>query len=155
MRREDLTQGSLGLYYAASWLWRRHVPLLPVLLDLALFVLTGARVTHETQIGKRCRLAHGGNGVVIHRKARVGNRVWIGQQVTLGGAGQQGKYPVVEDDVYLGAGCKVLGGVVVGHNSVIGANAVVTCSVPPRSVVGGVPARILREDVDGHTVESW
>ena len=57
--------------------------------------------------------------------------------------------------MYLGAGCKVLGDVTVMCNSVVGANAVVTKSVPPFCVVAGVTARILREGVDSHDVETW
>jgi serine O-acetyltransferase len=100
-------------------------------------------------------LAHGGNGVVIHPRARVGRNVIIHQQVTIGGSGKSGGVPVIEDDVYLGAGCKVLGDVTVGHNSLVGANAVVTKSVPPRCIVAGVPARVIREDVDAHDIETW
>jgi acetyltransferase-like isoleucine patch superfamily enzyme len=48
---------------------------------------------------------------------------------------------VIEDNVWIGEGACILGGVRVGHNSIVGANAVVTCDVPPYSVVAGVPAR--------------
>src|SRR5665647_3418879 len=51
---------------------------------------------------------------------------------------------VIEDDCWLGAGSAVLAGVTVGHDSVVAAGAVVTRDVPPYSVVGGVPARVLR-----------
>ena len=52
---------------------------------------------------------------------------------------------VIEDGVWLGQGCVILKGVNVGKRSVVGANAVVTKDVPPYSVVGGVPARIIKE----------
>jgi acetyltransferase-like isoleucine patch superfamily enzyme len=50
----------------------------------------------------------------------------------------------VEDDVWLGAGCTVVGGVTVGRGSVVAAGAVVTGDVEPYSVVAGVPARLVR-----------
>ena len=50
----------------------------------------------------------------------------------------------IEDDCWLGAGSTVLAGVTIGHDSVVAAGAVVTRDVPPYSVVGGVPARVLR-----------
>jgi acetyltransferase-like isoleucine patch superfamily enzyme len=55
---------------------------------------------------------------------------------------------VVEDDVWIGSGAIVTDGVRIGKGSVIAAGAVVTTEVPPHTVVGGVPARVLRE-IDG------
>jgi len=55
------------------------------------------------------------------------------------------KSVVIEDGVWLGEGCVVLKGVTIGRRSVVGANAVVTKDVPPFTVVGGVPARVIRK----------
>lgn len=52
---------------------------------------------------------------------------------------------VVEDDVYLGMGVRVLAGVTIGHGTVVGAGAVVTRSLPPYAVAAGVPAHVLRD----------
>ncbi len=54
----------------------------------------------------------------------------------------------IEDDVWIGAGAVVTDGVCIGKGAVIGAGAVVTCDVPPHTVVAGVPARVIRE-IDG------
>ncbi len=51
---------------------------------------------------------------------------------------------VVEDDVWLGVGVKVLDGVTIGRGAVIGAGAVVTKDIPPLAIAAGVPARVLR-----------
>lgn len=51
---------------------------------------------------------------------------------------------VIEDDVWLGAGAVVTDGVHIGHGAVVAAGAVVTSDVPPRAVVAGVPARLVR-----------
>ncbi len=56
---------------------------------------------------------------------------------------------VIEDDVWLGSAAVVTDGVRVGRGSVVAAGAVVTKDVPPHTVVGGVPARVIRE-VDGN-----
>lgn len=55
---------------------------------------------------------------------------------------------VIEDDVWLGAGAVITDGVRVGQGAVVAAGAVVTRDVPPHCVVGGVPARVLKE-IDG------
>jgi acetyltransferase-like isoleucine patch superfamily enzyme len=57
----------------------------------------------------------------------------------------QSKGPVIiEENVWIGEGAAILPGVRVGKNSIVGANSVVTRDVPPNSIVGGAPARVLR-----------
>lgn len=51
---------------------------------------------------------------------------------------------VIEDECWLGEGCVILKGVTVGRRSVVGANAVVTKSIPPYSVACGNPARVIK-----------
>jgi acetyltransferase-like isoleucine patch superfamily enzyme len=59
--------------------------------------------------------------------------------------GLTGERLVLGDDVWLGYGAMILGGVTVGTGSIVGARAVVVDDVPPYSVVAGVPARVLRK----------
>jgi acetyltransferase-like isoleucine patch superfamily enzyme len=54
---------------------------------------------------------------------------------------------VIEDDVWIGCNCLILKGVTIGAGSVVAAGAVVTKTCPPRSLIGGVPAKVIREDV--------
>lgn len=77
-------------------------------------------------------------GIVIHSHTQIGQRVTIMQQVTLG-ARRLGinEAPVIEDDVYIGAGAKVLGNVRIGRHAVIGANAVITRDVAAGATVVG------------------
>ncbi len=51
---------------------------------------------------------------------------------------------IIEDDVWIGANTIVTSGVTVGRGSVIAAGAVVTKNVPPYSIVGGVPAKVMK-----------
>ncbi len=60
---------------------------------------------------------------------------------------QQGMYSkggiVIEDDVWIGTHCAILDGVTIGHGSIIAAGAVVNRDVPPFSIVGGVPGKVI------------
>lgn len=84
-------------------------------------------------------------GVVIHSAVVLGERVVILHQVTVGARNIDDRAPVVEDDVFIGAGAKVLGGIRVGRGCIIGANAVVTHDIPPGSTVIGVN-QIIKEE---------
>jgi serine O-acetyltransferase len=77
-------------------------------------------------------------GIIIHEASDIGRRVTIMQQVTLGGKNLGvNEAPVIEDDVYIGAGAKVLGAVHIGRGAIVGANAVVTRDVPAHATVVG------------------
>jgi serine O-acetyltransferase len=84
-------------------------------------------------------------GVVIGETAEIGDNVTLYHGVTLGGTSlQKGKrHPTLENEVVVGAGAKILGAIIVGEGSRIGANAVVNKAVPPNSVVVGVPGQVV------------
>ena len=94
------------------------------------------------------KFAYGGIATVIHARAVVGKNTVIGQCVTIGGRSRHYEVPKIGDNVYIGAGAKILGPVTVGDNSVIGAGAVVLKDVPANSVVVGVPAKVIKTDID-------
>jgi serine O-acetyltransferase len=112
-------------------------------------------VPYKTKIGKNCRLAHGGNGVVIHQDVKIGDNVLICHQVTIGGRGYLARLPIIGSDVYIGPGAKILGPVTIGDNCVIGANAVVSRNIPSNCVASGFPAQILKRHIDAHKIENW
>lgn len=83
-------------------------------------------------------------GVVLHGGMTLGNRVTIYQNVTVASHPRVNEAATLEDDVVLCAGCVIVGPVVIGQRSIVGANAVVTKDVPPDTTVVGIPAAPVR-----------
>jgi serine O-acetyltransferase len=80
-------------------------------------------------------------GVVINTSVKGGRHVVVEHQVTIGA--EREKSPVLGDEVFIGAGAKVLGGITLGNDVRVGANAVVLNDVPDGATVAGVPAKIV------------
>lgn len=95
---------------------------------------------HCDDIGGGLRIQHGFATIITAEK--IGKNAKIFQQVTIGYNGDV--RPTIGDNVEICCGAKVLGGVHVGNNVIIGANAVVVKDVPDNCVVGGVPAKIIK-----------
>jgi len=126
------------------WLWKHKLKLLARWLSHFNRFVTGIEIHPGAQLGRGLFIDHG-MGVVIGETAEVGLNVTIYHGVTLGGVSlEKGKrHPTIADNVVIGAGAKVLGNITIGEGSRIGANAVVVNSVPPNSVVVGVPGQIV------------
>jgi serine O-acetyltransferase len=122
----------------------RNLPVLPELLTYLNIVLFGLEVTPRCEIGPGIFFPHPSGTVV--GAWRIGSNVTILQGVTLGAKRMDlgfdcGLRPEVGDNVVLGAGAKILGGIQIGDNVTVGANSVVVDSVEAGSTVVGIPAR--------------
>lgn len=145
----------MAYYRGSRWLYLHGIPFLPRVIDRLNEFVFHCCLPHTTEIGEGSAVGQHGIGVNLHPRARIGRNVFIGSCVTVGGRSQKEEVPRIHDNVYIAAGAKVLGGIVVGEGSVVGANAVVIQSIPPRSAAAGVPARIVRENVDVYELTGW
>jgi len=111
--------------------------------------LTGIEIHPNAKIGKNLFIDHG-MGVVIGETSDIGDNVTIYHMATLGGLAPSinsdnqrniKRHPTLKENVVVGSGAQILGPVVVGKNSKIGANAVVTKDVPENAVMVGIPAK--------------
>ena len=130
----------------ASARWRL-VPL-AMLFNKLNVVCGGCVIGRGAQFGPGFVLVHS-QGVVINAAVRAGAGVVVEHQVTLGA--ERGQSPQLGDDVFLGAGARVLGGVRVGSHVRIGANAVVVSDIPDGATAVGVPARVVAPEAHGGT----
>jgi serine O-acetyltransferase len=107
-------------------------------------IWTGIEIHPGATIGRRVVIDHG-MGVVIGETAVVGDDVLIYHGVTLGGKENTTakRHPTIGNNVLLGAGAKIIGDIEIGAGAQIGANAVVTKSVPAGAVVVGPKATII------------
>lgn len=136
---------AIFFYRISRWCYLHHIPFVPKLITLLIFLIYNSKVPYQAKIGKGTKLGYGGIGVVIHSKAQIGNYCSIGQQVTIGGGNSRYPgLPIIGNYVRISKGAIVFGGITIGDNAVIGANAVVNKPVPDNAVVAGVPAKIIR-----------
>jgi len=104
-------------------------------------VFGGCIIGRGADFGPELVLVHS-QGVVINTAVRGGRHVVIEHQVTVGA--EKGAAPVLGDNVFIGAGAKIVGAVHVGSGAKIGANAVVLDDVPEGATAVGVPARVVK-----------
>lgn len=142
-------------YRAARWLYLHKVPFLPRLLKVFCELVFHCELPFTAKIGPGFQVAYRGFGIVVHHRAEIGRNVVLSPCVTIGGRSGRYQVPRIGDDVFVAPGARILGDIDVGHGAVIGANAVVIQSVPPRTIAAGVPARIVRENIDSYDYSGW
>ncbi len=124
------------LHRVAHWFKSRGIPVLgPLFARLSLF-LTGADIAPAAVIGPGFRISHG-VGLVIGDRVRIGSGALLLHQVTIGApSGRRiDEMPTLGDDVFVGAGSRLIGKITIGDGVFIGVNAVVTQDVPDHKKV--------------------
>ncbi len=144
---------AIWFHRIAHWCWSHDLKLIGRIASEVSRFITGIEIHPGATIGRRFFIDHG-MGVVIGETAEIGDDVLIYQGVTLGGTSlkKEKRHPTIEDHVMISAGASVIGPVVIGHGSKIGAGAVVVSSAPPYSTIVGIPGKVIegestRQDV--------
>jgi serine O-acetyltransferase len=129
-----------------------HIPLVSHLLRVLQTTMFAIEIDPKVSLGEGVYFVHS-LGVIIGGNSRIGARVRFYGNNTVGTVRDDG-YPVIEDDVWIGAGARILGPIRIGARSRVGANAVVLRDVPPDSVAVGIPATIHpRKDLPGASTQ--
>lgn len=148
-----ITDGTLAMILYRLMQWSRRYYLVPFeMVFNKLNVICGNCI-----IGRGAEFESGfvlihSTGVVINGKVRGGRNVFIEHQVTIGA--EQNQSPTLGDDVFIGAGAKIVGPVSIGSRVRIGANAVVVKNLPNDCTAVGIPARVVRRHTKIETDEA-
>lgn len=126
-----------------QWLQAHGLSPFAKLVQLLSFILFSSDVPVRCEIGQGTYFGHRGLGVLLVAGTKIGKNCCIGV-----GCKTVRKFPFkevaeIDDEVYLGPGCVIVGPVKIGKRVIIAANAVVTKSVPDYAVVGGIPAKVI------------
>lgn len=109
------------------------------------YLLGGNEIDYRAKLGNRIKFAHP-SGVIIGAGVIIEDEVTIFQQTTFGSHGHKDEpksYPTIKQGAIIYSGAKVIGGITVHENAVIGANSVVLIDVPKNSTAVGIPAKII------------
>lgn len=109
------------------------------------YIFHNSILPSSVKIEKDVKFAYNGIGFVIHSKTIIGNNVMIGQNVTIGAKLELGmtKAPKIENNVYIGAGARILGPIIIGHDSIIAPNSVILKDVLPCTIIAGIPGKVI------------
>ena len=102
----------------------------------------GTNLAQSAYFASTPQLPHGLYGIIVTHNAVIGSNCTTYHQVTIGQG--NGGAPTIGDNVYIGAGAKIIGNVKIGNNVKIGANAVVLKNIEDNCTVVGVPAKVVK-----------
>lgn len=132
----------VALHNFGKYCFDHRIPLLPGLIHRFIRIVFAFDLPVHTAIGEGTLFIHNGLGCVIHPKAIIGKNCRIYQNVSIAGRNGRGA-PVIGNNVFIGAGACILGGVTIGDDVVIGAMTLVIKDIPSGKTVVGNPARII------------
>lgn len=137
--------GAAKIAYLSRWFYLKKCGGIAQVLKNINRVLYACDISYKADIAGLLNLPHQGLGVVIGDGCVIGKNVTIRQNVTIGGKTVDGsyRYPILGNDVMVGAGAVIIGKVFIGDNCNIGANSVVLKDVPANMIVVGIPGRII------------
>lgn len=140
LMRHHMPLRAMFFFRFGSWCKFKRIPFLPGFIQRVIYRRYGLEISPGADIGGGLYIAHP-IGTVIS-VARMGINCSIIAAVTIG-MRNEWKFPRIGDNVFIGAGARVLGDIALDDNCLVGANAVVIQDVPAGATAVGIPARLL------------
>lgn len=129
------------IYRVSHWCYRYHIRLVPGMLWRMNIRRFGLDILPSVSIGPGLFIPHPVGTVVVARG--LGRNVCLNPNITIGPRTTY-EFPLIGNDVAIGAGARILGGIVIGDGAIIGANAVVIDDVPPGATIVGIPGKPIK-----------
>ena len=130
---------ALFYYRIANKLYKWRIPILPLIFSRIIQIIYAIDIDYRADLSGGIVIVHG-VGLVIGSGCQINSNVILFHEVTIGRRGIgpviniNDGFPIIEESCIICAGSKVLGKIIIGHNTTIGANCVITKSVPSNSV---------------------
>ncbi len=139
-----LTDGSSAVFFYRLMKWCSIHKLSPIAYFFQYLnkLLNGCIIGINADFGEGLVMAHP-IGVIINSKVKAGNRIVIESGVVIGD--EKGNSPLLGDDIFIGSGAKIIGGIKIGSRVKIGANAVIVKSAPSDATLIGIPGEIYKK----------
>ncbi len=132
----------IAMFRIRKWCVRHRIPFINRILRFLQTLLYSIELGIDIELGHGVYFVHT-LGTVVGGHAKIGNCcVFMGNNTI--GAAREFESPIIEDFTVIGAGARIIGELTVGDTSFIGANAVVTKSIPAQSVAAGIPAQVIK-----------
>ena len=138
---QHLPVRAMVVFRLAGWFKQHDIPFFPGFLQRVIYRRYGLEIPCGADIGGGLYIAHPVGTVIMPK--RIGRNCSIIASVTVG-MRSEWSFPDIGDNVYIGAGARILGGIRIGNDVSVGANAVVIHDAPDGATVVGVPARVIR-----------
>jgi serine O-acetyltransferase len=132
---------AMAWFRLGCWFKQQRIPFFPGYIQRRIYRHHGLEIGVGADIGGGLYIAHPIGTVIAPR--RIGRNCSIIAAVTIG-MRKEWEFPTIGDQVFIGAGARILGGIDLGDGAQIGANAVVISDIPAGATAVGIPARVTR-----------
>lgn len=134
---------AISLYRIARWLYLHHIPIIPKLIQLIIFILYNTKITPDSEIGKGSYMVCKGISSVLVPQTEIGENCTLGLRFSTVRIFPYKYVPKIGNNVWIGPNVVVAGPVIVEDDALILANSYVSKSVPSGAIVAGSPAKII------------
>ncbi len=140
----------ISFYRVGRWLFERHIPVLPKIVQLLIFLIFNSKITADSKIGKGSYCVCKGISTVLIPGTEIGENCVLGLRFSTVRQFPYKEVPCLKNNVWVGPNVIIAGPVVIEDDVVIAGNSFVNRSVPKGAIVAGCPAKIIgwRKNLD-------